>query len=139
MEIELKRLGRIAMLAALTNESEEWAMKDIVKKENCNYKLAVTFISGLRHDIQANFIKSLVGCALQNNVIQKTGSKIHALVHAGLDAMSGVANQVPADGSLKLKVAIVADDTWIAVAVYGDSAYYPLTNHERACLGVMHL
>jgi len=60
-------------------------------------------------------------------------------VHAGLDALKGIINDLGADTSLKLKVAIVRDKHWVSVALYGDSAYSSYTNHERASLGVMHI
>lgn len=139
MDLKLNRIGKIAIMASITDKEEEKLMKEFVKGYDMEYKLAVTFVSGLTSEIKGSFIKSIVGCALQNGIIEKNGTKIHSLVHAGIDALAGVLNSTPAEGSLKLKVALVSDKEWLAVAVYGDSAFYPLTNHERACLGVMHL
>jgi len=139
MKIKCDRLGKIAIMTSLTNEDEEVAMKSYVKNNHPDIKLAVTFISGLSHEIKGTFIRSIVTCALQNNIILKEGTTIHALVHASIDAMTGIMHSTPAEGSLKLKVAVASDADWIAVAVYGDSAFYPLTNHERASLGMMHL
>jgi hut operon positive regulator len=137
MEFGLDRLGKVAVLAAITDEQEEAAIK--AKVGSAGYKLAITFVAGMSTDIKTSFVKSIIGCAVQNGIIQKTPGQIHAVVHAALDAFTGVLHAVPADASLKLKVAIVSNETWIAVAIYGDSAFYPLTNHERCALGVMHL
>ncbi|WP_339064025.1 HutP family protein [Tepidibacillus marianensis] len=41
--------------------------------------------------------------------------------------------------SLAVKVAVVRDHHWIAVAMYGLSAIHPITNHHRIGLGIMHL
>jgi hut operon positive regulatory protein len=137
MEFSLDRLGKVAVLAALTDGQEEAVIKSEVGP--AGYRLAITFVSGMSTDIKTSFVKSIIGCAVQNGIIQKTPGQIHAVVHAALDAFTGVLHAVPADASLKLKVAIVSNETWIAVAIYGDSAFYPLTNHERCALGVMHL
>jgi hut operon positive regulator len=134
----LSRVGKIAMLAALSNEHEEATIKSQVDGLD-NIKLAVTFISGMSREIRSNFIKSLVGCALQNNVVNKSAGQIHAVIHAGLDALNGAMSHTPVDASVKLKVAIASDTKWISVALYGDSAFYPITNHERACMSMMHL
>ncbi len=139
MEINLTRIGKIAMLAAISDENEEHQIKTEVNTSNSGYRLAVTFISGLSSDISKSFVKSIVGCALQNNIIRKSGTQVHAVLHAALDALKGVTHQVPAEASLKLKVGIVSDGEWVAVAIYGDSAFYPITNHERSSLSVMHL
>lgn len=40
---------------------------------------------------------------------------------------------------LALKIAVVRDDGWLAVALFGKSALHYMTNHERAGLGVMHI
>lgn len=137
MELGLDRLGKVAVMAALTDEQEEAMIKPMAAK--AGYRLAITFVSGMSTDIKTSFVKSIISCAVQNGIIKKSPGQIHAVLHASLDAYTGVVHAVPADASLKLKVAIVADDAWVAVAIYGDSAFYPLTNHERCSLGVMHL
>ena len=102
-------------------------------------RLAVTVVSGLTGEIKGSFTKAIVGCSLQNGLVRKSSGQIHAVIHASLDALEGIIKQVPSEASMKLKVAIVTDEDWVAVAVYGDSAFYPITNHERCSLGVMHL
>lgn len=139
MVINYHRIGKIALLAAMSDDDEERQLKQEINVPSSEYKLAVTVISGLTSDIKKTFVKSIVGCALHNNIIKKIGIQIHAVLHASLDAMTGVVHQVPAEASLKLKVGIATDGQWIAVAIYGDSAFYPITNHERSALGVMHL
>ena len=46
---------------------------------------------------------------------------------------------VSSSASLALKIAVVRDDGWLAVALFGKSALHYMTNHERAGLGVMHI
>ena len=58
---------------------------------------------------------------------------------ASLEAITGITNHILFDAALKLKMAIVSDGKWVAVALYGDSAIHPITNHERAGLGIMHI
>lgn len=138
MEFSFTRTGKLASLAALTDDEEEKRLKEELAHD-IRYRVAITFISGLTSDIKENFVKSIIGCALQNDVIVKSSGNVHAVIHAALDALDGVVHNVPADSSLKMKVAIVSDGKWIAVAIYGDSAFYPMTNHERAGMSMMHL
>lgn len=139
MEMNYDRIGKLALLVAISDDNEERKLKQEINNSSSNFKVAVTVVSGLSSDIKKTFVKAIVGCSLQNNIIRKTGTQIHAVLHASLDAMAGVVHQVPAEASLKLKVGISTDGQWIAVAVYGDSAFYPITNHERSGMGVMHL
>lgn len=141
MEINLKtkRIGKTALIAACTDEKEEELIKSIINAPGSDQKLAVTFVSGVTTDIKRIFVKSLIGCAIQNELIEKKDTQVHAVVHAGLDALKGILSDLGADTSLKFKVAIVRDKHWVAVALYGDSAYSSYTNHERASLGVMHI
>lgn len=135
--MKLERIGKIAMLLALSDEEEERAIKE--KFKNSNIKVAVTVVAGLASQVRENFVKSVIGCAVQNNIIEKSSVLAHGVVHASLDSLQGVLHQVPVDASIKMKIGIVTDGNWIAVALYGDSAFYPLTNHERGALSIMHL
>ncbi len=135
----LNRLGKIALIAAASDENEEEVVKNLINIPGGEFRLAITFVSGMTNEIKGSFIKSIIGCSLQNGLVEKSNTEIHAVIHAGLDALGGIIHQVGADSSLKMKVAIVRDRHWVAVAMYGESAYNPLTNHERASLGIMHL
>jgi len=139
MELIPDRIGKLAVITAMSSNAEEGVLKQQAAESYPDWRMAVTVITGLSSDIKSSFVKSIVGCALQNSIVRKTGGQIHAVLHAALDALSGVVHQVPAEASLKLKVCIVTDSDWVAVAIYGDSAFYPITNHERCSLGVMHL
>lgn len=133
------RIGKAALILAMSDREEEEDLKSQINRKTPHFRLAVTVVTGLTSELNNSFVKAIVGCSLQNNIVRKSGGQIHAVLHAALDALKGVVQQVPAEASLKLKVAIVADNDWVAVGIYGDSAFYPITNHERSSLGVMHL
>lgn len=135
--MKLERIGKIAMLASLSDEEEENLIKEKAKK--IGVKVAVTVVAGVVSNVRESFVKSIIGCVIQNKIIEKNSVLIHGVVHASLDALQGVIHQVPVDASIRMKVGIATDGNWIAVALYGDSAFYPLTNHERGSLSIMHL
>jgi hut operon positive regulator len=137
IEMKLDRIGKIAMLLALSDEEEERIIKE--KFKNSRIKVAVTVIYGLTTQVKENFVKSIIGCAIQNRIIERDSVLAHGVVHAALDSLQGVLHAVPVDASIKMKVGIASDGNWLAVALYGDSALYPLTNHERGALSIMHL
>lgn len=139
MEIQLDRIGKMAMFAAMTSREEEDLLKTLFATQYSQFKLAVTFLAGTKNDVLKNVSKAVITCALQNEIIKRSSTSIHAVIHACLEALGGIVDHIPADTSLKLKVAVVSDNEWVAVALYGDSAVHPLTNHERAGLGLMHL
>ena len=140
MELMLDRIGKLAMFAAMTSREEEGTLKEIVLANNDNkFKLAVTFITGTKSEVVKIITKSAISCALQNDIVKRSNTHLHAIVHATLEAIGGIVDHIPSDTSLKLKMAIVSDPEWVCVAIYGDSAVHPITNHERAGLGIMHL
>ncbi len=135
--MKLERIGKIAMLLALSDEEEGMAIKE--KFKNSNIKVAVTVVAGIASRVKESFVKSVMGCVFQNNIIEKNSVLAHGVVNASLDSLQGVLHQVPANASIRMKIGIATDGNWIAVALYGDSAFYPLTNHERGSLSIMHL
>ena len=139
MEISLDRVGKLALFAAMTSREEEELLKQEVEEKYGRFRLAITFVTGTRSEVMKVVSKAAVSCALQNNVIKKAETQVHAVVHETLEAIGGIVEYIPADTSLKLKLSIVSSSNWLAVAIYGESAVHPVTNHERAGLGIMHL
>jgi len=137
MNFQANRVGKIAMIVAMSTDDEEKGMREAL--ERGPIKIAVTYVTGALGFVRKNFVKTLVGSALHGEVIDKTAGQIHAVVHAGLEAFHGVTPLVSGECQLKLKVAIVQDGLWLAVAAYGESAFHPQTNHERMGFGIMHV
>ncbi|MDC7784979.1 HutP family protein [Rhodoplanes sp. TEM] len=138
MDIATNRIGKLAMIAAMSSDDEEIRIKEQVAADH-RVRLTVTYVSGRKGDIERVFVRSLIGAALKADTVQERAGAIHAVIHAGLEAWHGLTNAVVDSSSLKIKVAIVSDGKWVAIAAYGDSAMHQLTNHERIGLGVMHL
>lgn len=132
-------IGKLAMLLAMTEtEEEEKQLKDYINAMP-NHHAAVTFISGVTSRISAAYTRSIVNAALSTGVIKKTSSQVHAIIHASLEALESTMPKSPVSSSLKIKIAIVANQHWLAVSSYGFSAFSVYTNHERLGLGMMHL
>lgn len=138
LELSADRIGKVAIMLAMTSEEEEASFKAKISKET-NYKFSVTWVSGRKTEINKTFPRSILNAALKHGTIEDRSGATHALIHAGLEALSGLIPTVPGDSSLKVKVVIIADGHWVVVAAYGESAFLPETNHERIGLGVMHL
>ncbi len=131
--------GKLALLLASSTEAEELLLKDLVVEHTPFYRLAVTKIGGMSVDIKKKIIPAVVGAALNCKIINKTPGELHSLIHATQEALESFLCPIHLDASLALKIALVGDGDWLCVAVYGDSAIYPLTNHERVGMGTMHL
>ena len=138
MDVSVDRLGKIALVAAMSGDDEEERIKEEIGRLGL-YRLTLTYVSGRKSDIETMFVRSLVGAALKGNVIAETSGSIHAVVHAGMEAWHAMTDAVVGSSSLKIKVAIVSDRKWVAIAAYGDSAMHRLTNHERVGFGMMHI
>lgn len=140
MSESIKSVGTAAMLLALSRTILD---EDTAKKmlSDQGYKFVVTEVGGNSavSEFQAKVTKAVLGAALNSGIISKTPTNYHALLHATDEAKRGILVNVASSASIAVKIAIVRDDQWIAVALFGVSAIHPLTNHERAGLGVMHL
>lgn len=140
----VKSVGVAAMLLALTRtlKDEETAKRALTE---VGHKFVVTEVGGKTSydDFHEKVNRAVIGASLNSGIIEKTANDIHALIHALIHAMEeakkGILVSVSSSASLALKIAVVRDDGWLAVALFGKSALHYMTNHERAGLGVMHI
>lgn len=126
-------------MALTRTMADEQAVKQLLAEYG--YKFVVTEVGGnsAMNEFQTKTTKAVLGAALNSGIIVKSATNYHALLHAVEEAKRGIMVNVASSASLAVKIAIVRDKDWIAVALFGESALHPVTNHERAGLGVMHL
>ena len=140
MENSVNSVGTAALLLALTQTmyDEERAKQLVAKKD---FKAAVTVLGGQTtlNEFNEKVNRAVIGAALNSGIIQKCTNDIHALIHATEEAKKGVMIGANTNQNLALKMAMVRDDTWIAVAMFGKSAVHYMTNHDRGGLGIMHI
>ncbi len=132
-------IGYYAMRLAMTSTIlEENAVKNAYREAGIPY--VVTEVGGnTKRDFQERTSRAVLGAALNAGLIEKKPSQIHALFHATEEAKRGVIVNTSSEANLAVKVAIVRDEEWIAVAFFGESAIHPITSHERCGLGIMNL
>lgn len=132
------QIGRSALiLASTTGAEEERMLKDQIVA--FGWKAVATEVGGLAGELPQKITRALVGAALNGEIVVKVSSEMHALMHAALEAMNGFMSMGMLEASIGVKIAIVRNRTWIAVAVVGDTAYHAVAHHERCGLGVMHI
>jgi hut operon positive regulator len=131
-------VGRAAMMLALCYTREE---ESILKEKLTATGLAcaVTGLGGMTNEVKEKITQAVLGAALHNGVINKTTQEIHALIHATMEAQRGILLDVMINTSFALKIGLASDGAWVAVAIFGQAAFHPMTNHERAGLGIMHI
>lgn len=136
----IRSVGMAAMLLALTRTMQD---EDAVKRmlANQGFRFVVTEVGGTsaNSDFQTKTTKAVIGACMNTGLIAKTPTNYHALLHATDEAKRGIMVNVASSTSVAVKIAVVRDKNWIAVALFGESALHPLTNHDRAGLGLMHL
>lgn len=132
-------VGAAAMLLALTWSLRiEEEIKAVLK--NTELKFVVTEIGGKSYgEFQEKSTKAIIGACLNSGLIRKTAVEIHAILHAAEEAKRGLLVNASSSTSLAMKIAIVRSNEWVAVAMFGQSAIHPITNHTRAGLGIMHI
>lgn len=140
MENSIRSVGSAAMLLALTQTMYD---EDLAKKlvAESGFNAVVTEVGGKTsyNDFQDKISRAVIGATLNSSLIEKTPGHIHALIHATEEAKKGILVSVNTTASLAIKVAVVRDDEWIAVALFGKSALHYMTNHDRSGFGIMHI
>lgn len=132
-------VGYNALLLAMTRNIND---EDNVKRayKSGKIKFVVTEIGGRSdEDFQDKISRAVIGASLNEGIVKKNTHDIHAVLHATEEAKRGVLVNTTSSTNIALKVAIVRDENWIAVAMFGESSIHPLTSHERCGLGVMHI
>lgn len=126
---------RLAMTRTIAEEAElkqEYAQQGI--------RFVVTEVGGsTKRDFQEKASRAVFGAAMNAGLIGKVPNEIHALLHAAEEAKRGAIINTSSEANLAVKIAIVRNPRWIAVAVFGESAIHPMTSHERCGLGVMNI
>lgn len=136
----LQSPGCAAMLLALTQTiHDEEQVKRVVGI--AGRRFVVTEVGGKSgiDDFQEKVNRAVIGASLNGKIIEKLPNEVHAIIHALEEAKKGIMPNVSSGAHLALKIAIVRDSHWIAVAMFGKSALHYITNHERAGLGLMHI
>jgi hut operon positive regulator len=132
------QIGRSALLlASTTGPEEEKNLKDQIV--DFGWKAVATEVGGLAGELPQKITRAVVGAALNGEIVRKTSSEMHGLMHAAFEAMNGFMSIGMLEASIGVKIGIVRNRTWIAVAVVGDTAYHAVAHHERCGLGVMHI
>ena len=134
-------LERSAIRLALTETREQ---EDKLKKfflETFDMRSGVTEIGGTEANLQhtGKLTSTVMATAFNTGVIPKEARKIHALIHATLEASNSIFIHSNSNASYALKIGLTTDTEWIAVAIYGRSSLHPLLEHARVGLGFMHL
>lgn len=132
-------LGRKALLLAMTEtDAEEESYRRTLSLQG--FRCVATEVGGSSEgDFQQKMARAVIGAALNSGLVEKEPRSVHALVHASEEAKRGLIVNVASSVNLAVKVAIVRNDKWVAVALFGSSSLHSLSCHERVGLGVMHL
>ncbi|HBH13031.1 MAG: HutP family protein [Clostridiales bacterium 38_11] len=131
-------IGKAAVfISMIESKNRELFVKTYI--EELGLRVVITEVAGSGGDLKKKIINSCVGAALNIDVIDKEAHHVHGLIHAAQEAGRGLMLDMPLDANLHIKIAIVRSEHWIAVSMYGNSAYHILSNHSRLGLGYVNI
>ena len=131
-------IGRVTTLLAMSMGLEqERQLKQAVKK--LGYRVCITEVGGDYGEFSSKLQRAVIGASLNNGVISKSPTEVHALLHAASEAKQAFLINKSDANHMAVKVCITRGEHWIAVGMFGYSAMSTLTNHERVGLGIMHI
>lgn len=134
-----EEIGYNALRLAMTRTlAEENTLKQIYTEAGIRF--VVTEVGGnTKRDFQDKVSRAVFGAALNACLVEKVPHEVHALIHAAEEAKRGSIMNESAASNLAVKIAIIREPHWIAVAIFGESAIHPITSHQRCGLGVMNI
>lgn len=139
--MSLKDTGDVAKaalyLAMSEGITEERRIKDALA--SCGWRGVATEVGGISGDMSQKVSRALVGAALNSGVVRKTTAEMHALLHAAQESFNAFIPFGILETSVGVKIAIVRNSQWLAVAVAGDTAFHAVAHHVRIGVGVMHV
>ncbi len=132
-------IGFNALRLAMTQSPEEEAeLKQLYTQAGIRF--VVTEVGGnTRRDFQEKSSRAIFGAAMNTSLITREPHEVHALLHAMEDAKHGAIVNTSSESNLAVKIAIIREPHWIAVAIFGESAIHPITGHQRCGLGIMNI
>ena len=131
-------VARAALLLAITKDSMmEAACKQHIEEQG--WRVVATEVGGLLSDLPHKIVRALVGASLNAGIIEKNSREMHALIHAANEAGDSFVSRGIVELSIGAKIAIVRNNNWLAVAIFGDCAAHVVAHHDCCGLGVMHL
>ncbi|MDR2137812.1 MAG: HutP family protein [Synergistaceae bacterium] len=131
-------VARAALLLAITRDADtEAECRRHIEAQG--WRVVATEVGGLLSDLPQKIVRALVGASLNAGIIEKNSREMHALIHAAIEAGDSFIRRGIVELSIGAKIAIVRNDHWLAVAIFGDCAAHVVAHHDCCGLGVMHL
>ncbi|HHV72795.1 MAG TPA: hypothetical protein GXX38_09345 [Clostridia bacterium] len=131
-------VGRAAIMLALsyTREGEKFLKTELKKND---FACATTCFGSRIDKVKRKITEAVLGTAIKNGVIEKTAEEIRALIKAIKKARSGFCFYPLANTGYVFKAGLVSDGKWIAVALFGQSVFFPENDKEQVGLGIMRI
>mgnify|MGYP002571464930 FL=1 len=117
--------GQIALLASLCTQEDEDNFRQKLLAE-----VGFVFMTGTSDEIKNKLQRCIIGCAFKHQIITRQESAIFTLCQVSHQALThALANSINGD-RMRIKIALVSNPKWLAVAIYGESVVYQRLSHE---------
>ena len=122
--------GQIAMQASLCTQEEEEIFRQKLLADKPEHRIGFAFISGTPDELRNKLQRSVIGCALKNQIITRQESAIFTLCSLSRQALTHALTNTISDDHIRMKIALVSTPRWLAVAMYGEAQVYQRITHE---------
>lgn len=122
--------GQIALQASLCTQDEEEIFRQKLLTDKPEHKIGFAFISGTADEIRNKLQRCVIGCALKNQVISRQETAIFTLSEIGRQALTHALKDAASNDRIRIKIAIVSNSRWLAVAMYGEAQIFQYLTHE---------
>lgn len=122
--------GQIALLASLCTQEDEDNFRQKLLADKPEHKVGFVFMTGTSDELKNKLQRCIIGCAFKHQIITCQESAIFTLCQVSHQALThALANSINGD-RMRIKIALVSNPKWLAVAIYGESVVYQRLSHE---------
>ncbi|KAB2952882.1 nitrogen fixation protein [Heliorestis acidaminivorans] len=138
---KIPSIERAALILAMTETRDKEKKLRHHYVERYGFSCVVTEVGGIVTTLQntGKLVNSVLAAAINGKVIENIPEQINALLHATSNACKCVCMDSTHNASLALKISVISDGRWVAVAIFGKLSQHHMTEHLRVGMGYMHL
>lgn len=100
--------GQIAMQASLCTQEEEEIFRQKLLADKPEHRIGFAFISGTPDELRNKLQRSVIGCALKNQIITRQESAIFTLCSLSRQALTHALTNTISDDHIRMKIALVS-------------------------------
>ena len=122
--------GQIALLASLCAQQDEDNFRQKLLIDRPDHHVGFAFLTGTTGEIKNKLQRSVIGCALKQQIIPRQEIAIFSLCQLSNQALNQALENTLSESHIRIKISLISNSRWIAAAIYGEALIYQRMSQE---------